>query len=558
MNTMRPPPPEQTEEQVLAFHTALRAASRFRSPVIGALLILAILLGKAIVCRHAPDRALFFDAMLMVPISILAYHEGLATGLVAGILATAVDVVIGAQSSDRLIPAYLAAGGVKTAVIARLFTLEVLATIVAVLSYRARQKTKQANRKTERHLKRIYLLEKHSEAIARDARDKQAQFEKRLLRYSSLVYLLEESVQKISSNLETKHLFESLFRVLEECFGSTCASVYLKDPRSRSYFLASAFGAEDNASDRVPMMLRPDEFEVTELERLCTATRWEEPHQVEAFAQAGRRPPSVISGSLVDKGEVVGIIHIHAVDRPGKPDIVLMGMVCNIASIALANARLFGKVQWMADRDPLTALYNRRAFHDRLEKEVVMRAAESEPLALLMLDIDHFKSFNDTYGHQAGDAVLEWFARHCEDCAGDGNTVFRFGGEEFTVIVPGADVHAAQALAERLRQRIEQATFTYGGIDLKVTLSCGVAVFPQNSANAEELVRKADRAMYRAKGAGRNAVAVSDANSGHDSAIVPYEVRVAATVHTDTAAPEQEQKAEDGPPRHHGPRRAVL
>jgi diguanylate cyclase (GGDEF)-like protein len=521
----------QAEEPigVHALQTTLRAASRFRSPAIGALLILAILLGKAVVCEHAPTRAVFFDAMLMVPVSMLAYHEGLVTGLVGGIVAIAVDIVIGAKVSGTLIPAFIANNALRGGMIAKLFSLEVLAAIVSSLSYRARRQTRSADKQTQEYLGRIAQLRQQNEAIEQDARDKQAVFEKRLLRYSSLVYLLEESVQKIYSNLEIKRLFQSLFRVLEECFGSTCASVYLLEKQNGTYYLASASGADEDSGPAIPMLLRPSDFHIAELERTHQAICWADGSYAARFKELGQDPPAVISGVLMDKGSIAGIVNIHATDREALPDELLMGMVSNIASIALANARLFGEVQWLAERDPLTKLFNRRTFHQRLDQQLTHSAEAGEPCSLLMLDIDHFKSFNDTYGHQAGDAVLEWFAAHCEDCVAEGDTVFRYGGEEFNVLLPGADAEKAAQLANDIRSRVADAAFNYEGIDLRVTLSCGVAVFPENGRDADEMVRKADRALYRAKGAGRNCVAVCETTSGQDGSVVPYTVRVATT-----------------------------
>ena len=516
-----------TRELILT--NSYHAAARFRNPVVSALLALAILLGKAIVCRYAPGRTVFFDAMLIVPISMFAYHEGLIMGLVAGLVASAADVVMSAKMAELLIPAYWASGVVRMATVARLFSLEVVAAIVAMLSRRARHDMIKADKRTKKYLKKISLLEDYSAAIEEDARGKEAEFERNLLKYSSLVYLLEESAQKIYSSLEIERLFQSLFRVLEECFGSTCASIYLRDARNGSYFLASASGGDNAPSDAIPMMLRPEEPQLAELMRTRRATCWHGEDGTDALGQRDRSMRAIASGALVDKADVVGVVNIHTVDRPAPPDVMLLGVVCNIASIALANARLFSEVQWLAEQDPLTKLYNRRTFHQQLESQLSIQGANSGQFALLMLDIDHFKSFNDTYGHQAGDAVLEWFARHCEEWTGEANLVFRYGGEEFTVIMPNTDADAAGRLAEQVRKRVENTTFEYDGNELKVMLSCGVAVFPANGTTADGLIRKADRALYRAKGAGRNAVVVSETGPGHDTAIVPYEVQMATS-----------------------------
>ena len=511
----------------------LRGLKRFRTSAVGALLILALLLGKALVCQHAPDRAVFFDAVLLVPICMLAYHEGLVTGLVAGLITVAADVVLGAKTAAIPIPAFLATSGTQTAAVARLFSMELLATIVSLLSSRARRQAQEVEKRTNEYLRQICLLEKHTKAVERDARHQQKEFEQDLLKYSSLVYLLEESAQKLYSNLDVDRLFQSLFRVLEECFGSTCASVYLKDAAGDAYLLAHASGGDTASDSEIPMILQPDDIVVKTLEASRQAVSWsDEPYAAELAA--GDRPaPAVISGALLDKGEPMGIVNVHHVDRSAPPDPRLMGIVANIASIALANARLFSEVQWLAERDPLTRLYNRRTFHAQLESLIERSTPSSEPFALLMIDIDHFKAFNDTYGHQAGDTVLEWFAQHCRQCAGDDNLVFRYGGEEFTILMPGADAKAGKDMAEAMRSHIEQTPFRLGDADLKVTLSCGIAAFPGNGAQGDTLVRRADRAMYHAKAAGRNLVA--GATAAHDSAVPVYKVETVAPQSADEA-----------------------
>ncbi len=158
-----------------------------------------------------------------------------------------------------------------------------------------------------------------------------------------------------------------------------------------------------------------------------------------------------------------------------------------------------------ASRDYLTGLHNPRAFEAIFEQKVLHAMRTEEPFALLMMDIDHFKSVNDTYGHSAGDAVLaemgellHHFVRSSDDCA-------RKGGEEFVVLLHCCNHSQASQAAERLRQQIEQHVFPLpDGQQLRITASIGVSVFPDRSA--EELLDQADQALYRAKGEGRNRV----------------------------------------------------
>ena len=504
---------------------SLRPQPRLRTPLVCSLLILLILLGKAVTCAHHPGRALLFDAMLMVPISLMAYHRGLFAGMAAAAAAVGGDLLVSFLAALVIPSRHLPFGGTVSVELARLLTFQVLAATVAVLSRQARREMTESWQKVLRYRRVINGLKARNRAIEQEARDREAEFERSLLKYSALVHMLEESARKIYSNLETDRLFHSLFRVLEECFGATCSSVYLKSDRERAFLLANACGAE-RCGCRLPLRLDPGDERVAELIDSHQPAWWASDRRADEHNRSDSALPAVLSGALLDKTEVVGIVNVHQVDRAGPPDVMLMGMVCNIASIAFTNARLFSKVQWLAERDPLTGLYNRRMFHDAIAERIGGRTPGVPPFALIMLDMDHFKAFNDTYGHQAGDAVLEWFAGNCTRWAGEGNEVYRYGGEEFAIIMPDTDAETAAELAETIRRKVNESTIHYNGHEMKVMLSFGVAAFPANGVNDDELVRKADRALYRAKAEGRNRVVVSDADAGQKSPVVTYPLRI--------------------------------
>lgn len=158
-------------------------------------------------------------------------------------------------------------------------------------------------------------------------------------------------------------------------------------------------------------------------------------------------------------------------------------------------------------RDSLTKVGNRRAFDNELEDAVKMAKANADPLSVVMVDIDHFKSINDKYGHQAGDAVLQSFAELLSRFVRNGDRVARFGGEEFAIVLPATASLAASILAERLRFQIEEESFEIplAGC-LRITASLGVAQLCDGET-ASDLVNRADKLLYRAKSLGRNRVA---------------------------------------------------
>ena len=178
--------------------------------------------------------------------------------------------------------------------------------------------------------------------------------------------------------------------------------------------------------------------------------------------------------------------------------------------LARANehlARANDELQRVAVTDALTGLHNRRnvetLLHDMFEHSIRLK----EPLACAMFDLDHFKSVNDTHGHQVGDVVLQQLAGILEATAREIDKVGRYGGEEFIVLLPGAGLDDAVTFADRTRQQVESHTFAFEGGSLRRTISCGVAAFPHpRIAHREALVKAADDALYVAKELGRNRV----------------------------------------------------
>jgi diguanylate cyclase (GGDEF)-like protein len=174
--------------------------------------------------------------------------------------------------------------------------------------------------------------------------------------------------------------------------------------------------------------------------------------------------------------------------------------------LAAANARL----AQLAVTDGLTGLYNHRHFHERLALEVERSSRSGLPLSLLMLDVDHFKQFNDGFGHPAGDEVLRQFARVLADTRRANDVVARYGGEEFAIILVDTAKFTAAKVAERVRERIYSHDFAEAALRAgRISVSIGVATFPDDGGDAEALVRAADAALYAAKRAGRNRVVLA-------------------------------------------------
>ena len=222
---------------------------------------------------------------------------------------------------------------------------------------------------------------------------------------------------------------------------------------------------------------------------------------------------------LTSRARRLGVIYFYRADRDTftPADIELLSIVASLAAQAIENARLYAQAQEQARTDPLSGLFNRREFQHRLDTEIERARRYGRPLSLLMLDIDHFKAVNDTYGHPAGDEVLRTLAGLIRHVLRPVDQPARYGGEEFAVILPETPVAETCVLAERLRSAIAAAPFALGtGAMLCVTVSIGVAGCPEDADAGSALVAAADRALYAAKSAGRNCVRTSGAGLDAD------------------------------------------
>lgn len=182
----------------------------------------------------------------------------------------------------------------------------------------------------------------------------------------------------------------------------------------------------------------------------------------------------------------------------------MLKVMCNQAATSLANARLHTEIQQMATTDGLTGLFNHRLFQEKLSEELRRLNRFSEPVSLLLADIDYFKKVNDSYGHPVGDSVLRDVSEIIRETVREVDIPARYGGEEFAVILPGADTDGAKIIAERLRKAVMGRSFSSDDVVFKVTLSIGISTSPADAKEKEGLIEKADQALYSAKHNGRN------------------------------------------------------
>jgi diguanylate cyclase (GGDEF)-like protein len=209
---------------------------------------------------------------------------------------------------------------------------------------------------------------------------------------------------------------------------------------------------------------------------------------------------------LIYQDRVTGTLLVRSDDQSRvwqENELLLLRTVADQVTIAVSHARLFAQSQQQALTDGLTGCFNRRSFELQLEKDLHHATRTRQSLSLIMIDVDHFKRVNDSFGHDTGDVALRMIADGLREGLRGGDTASRYGGEEFTVILPQADLAGALLAAERLRVRIETTEFPRVGT---LTISLGVATFPLQASSRDSLVTAADRALYEAKRSGRNRV----------------------------------------------------
>jgi diguanylate cyclase (GGDEF)-like protein len=213
---------------------------------------------------------------------------------------------------------------------------------------------------------------------------------------------------------------------------------------------------------------------------------------------------------IMARGKVLGVLHLRA---PGdEPAEAFAGGMREIAeslaeqlSLALVNIELKESLKNMAIRDALTGLYNRRFLDEVLARELARADRLRSPLSVIMIDIDHFKKFNDTYGHAAGDEVLKQVCAYLSDSLRQTEIVCRYGGEELVILLPDCDAGGAVEIAEKLRNGIRSLAVVHHGQDLpRVTASLGVTAYPEVTTSKADVVAAADQALYEAKRNGRD------------------------------------------------------
>ena len=328
---------------------------------------------------------------------------------------------------------------------------------------------------------------------------------------------LRRGLDRLGETLSSTHDLEGMFAVILDTaavtLGAKAGAVYLLSPSGRDVRLEVARGyqAPERASLRIGegiagrsaagiSVLLPSEREPVSPSR-----------PVEPAA------PTAIAVPLIRGDRTMGVLALYGRSIPEpfvQDDVATLGSFAAQASVAVENVLLHKEAQRLSITDGLTGVWNRRYLQLTLTKEIERAQRFGRPLSVLLMDIDHFKLVNDAHGHQVGDEVLvELTRRTMSTIRGQIDSLARYGGEEFIVVLPETPSDGAKVVADKILAVIRHRPFVEDAdTGVPLTVSIGVAAFPEDGSTADELVRAADLAMYRAKEAGRDRVEVAESH----------------------------------------------
>jgi len=360
-------------------------------------------------------------------------------------------------------------------------------------------------------------FDSHRQGLARAFAEQMAQwltFTRQLAeldRNSGLLQRFYDASKSLSQDLQVEQILQEILRYCREVSRFEMCSICLMEEGEDKFTVAVAEGFPEGIRGKT-LPLGTDNWAGW---ILC---KREEPLAINLRRGTGM-PILDAREKLVDNTSFLGLplraknryCGVLLMTRKGKPfssdELEVLKNLCNLASVAIENARVYERTERLAATDSLTGLFNRRYFRRALERELSRGERGKGNVALIIMDIDHFKKLNDTYGHPRGDVVLKKIAEILQKVLRKGDVLARYGGEEFVILLPEASRQGTKDFAERVRKAVSSTPIHPGGPRKKVTLSVGWALYPEDTEEMEELMELADRALYFAKDTGRNRAA---------------------------------------------------
>ncbi|MBQ7569192.1 sensor domain-containing diguanylate cyclase [bacterium] len=333
-------------------------------------------------------------------------------------------------------------------------------------------------------------------------------------RHSALVKVIEASQQ-----LGTSTSLEAVMSVVSECVKTLLpvdsVAVYLLDESSVEETKLEAKGVS-SAVGECFRNFDPD-TEISCIGKVISERRalsykdFNAEATDEAVLPRDKDFRSVMVAPLLVEGRAIGAVFVsyHQADKYSSEEQHFFGLLSNQVALAVRNAQLQEGLTQMATRDTMTGLFTHAYFQEHLGKSIVKAKYNNQAVALMILDMDFFKKVNDNYGHPQGDALLKQLGGVIRSVVTSKDTIARYGGDEFTVTMLDTNRTKAVVVAEKIRLAVEEFEFVLGANIVHITISGGVAAYPEDCTTKKELIAKADAAMYEAKKQGRNRICFS-------------------------------------------------
>jgi two-component system cell cycle response regulator len=325
-----------------------------------------------------------------------------------------------------------------------------------------------------------------------------------LKRITSQDNLFFASMIRLVSKFNINEIVREVVSLLVNYIDVSELAVFLTDSNNRRLQIAEQFGINDNWVPKIVYAIGESKVGITAEKKIPLSNRdfdiLRVKETIPIFNPDYCHP-------LVYQDKILGVIAMKRRGEFDERDKNLLGVVSSIASVAIFNSRSFANLQDFASLDPLTKLFNIGFFKDRLGQELERAKRFQHDLSMTIIDLDHFKDYNDTFGHQAGDHLLIQLAEIFRKNFRETDTIARYGGDEFIVMLPETKKPDAGKIVHKVLKDLEMYDFSRGKTTgHTITFSAGVSSYPEDGAGIPDLIKSSDEALYEAKGAGRNTV----------------------------------------------------
>jgi diguanylate cyclase (GGDEF)-like protein len=339
--------------------------------------------------------------------------------------------------------------------------------------------------------------------------------ERKTKRQLQEVAIFNDVAKALTSSLNLDSILQTIMDKMAEFFRPDTWSLLMVDEQKDELYFAIAVG--DAAETLKTVRLKVGEgiagWVARHGESLIVPDVYNDPRFAKRIDEMTKwKTRSIICVPLQSKHRVLGVIQLIncAMESFGEQEMFFLHALCDYAAIAIDNARAVEKIQELTITDDCTGLYNARHLYKTLEAEVYRSARFGYEFSVIFLDLDHFKNVNDTYGHLVGSKLLQEIGFKIKSQLRLIDYAFRYGGDEFVILLPQTDKHSALVVAKRIQDMMRKTVFlAEDGLNLSVRCSMGLATYPEDAKSSHEIIRQADEMMYMVKNSSRDNIAVA-------------------------------------------------